>query len=122
MKRVAIAILLLGLSTPMALAATKTTNGSGAIIRILDRTTGALSDHEMASGSTVQKISLTVTLRQCRYPRRAINRDAFASFLISDPRREKPVFNGWMVASSPALSAMEHPRYDVWVIKCLAPK
>ncbi|MEZ5895625.1 MAG: DUF2155 domain-containing protein [Parvularculaceae bacterium] len=28
------------------------------------------------------------------------------------------VFSGWMFASSPALSALEHPVYDVWVIDC----
>ena len=33
---------------------------------------------------------------------------------------EQPVtrFSGWMFASSPALSAMEHPVYDVWVLDC----
>ncbi len=28
------------------------------------------------------------------------------------------VFSGWMFASSPALSAMNHPIYDVWVKDC----
>ena len=28
------------------------------------------------------------------------------------------VVAGWMVASSPALSALEHPVYDVWVTDC----
>ena len=28
------------------------------------------------------------------------------------------VFAGWMFASSPALSALEHPVYDVWVVDC----
>ncbi len=28
------------------------------------------------------------------------------------------VFRGWMFASSPALNALEHPVYDVWVIDC----
>ncbi|HBK91552.1 MAG TPA: hypothetical protein DDZ68_07785 [Parvularcula sp.] len=28
------------------------------------------------------------------------------------------VFSGWMFASSPALSALQHPVYDVWVIDC----
>jgi hypothetical protein len=27
-------------------------------------------------------------------------------------------FSGWMFASTPALSALEHPVYDVWVIDC----
>tara|TARA_R110000787_G_scaffold186397_1_gene297933 strand:- start:23707 stop:23958 length:252 start_codon:yes stop_codon:yes gene_type:complete len=31
---------------------------------------------------------------------------------------EQPVrtFTGWMFASSPALNALEHPVYDVWVL------
>ena len=29
------------------------------------------------------------------------------------------IFSGWMFASSPALSAMNHPVYDVWVIDCI---
>jgi hypothetical protein len=29
------------------------------------------------------------------------------------------VFSGWMFASSPALSAMNHPIYDVWVKDCV---
>jgi hypothetical protein len=28
------------------------------------------------------------------------------------------IFRGWMFASSPALSALEHPVYDVWVLDC----
>ena len=31
---------------------------------------------------------------------------------------EKALFDGWMIASSPALSALDHPRYDVWVLRC----
>lgn len=34
-----------------------------------------------------------------------------------DPRR---IFQGWMFASSPALSELEHPLYDAWVISCQA--
>lgn len=30
------------------------------------------------------------------------------------------LFSGWMFASSPGLSALEHPVYDVWVISCKA--
>jgi hypothetical protein len=30
----------------------------------------------------------------------------------------RPLFKGWMFASSPSVNAMEHPTYDVWVINC----
>lgn len=33
----------------------------------------------------------------------------------------EPLFSGWMFASSPGLSALEHPVYDVWVIRCTQP-
>lgn len=32
-----------------------------------------------------------------------------------DPDR---IFSGWMFASTPALNALQHPVYDVWVIDC----
>ena len=27
-------------------------------------------------------------------------------------------FRGWMIASSPALMALDHARYDIWLIRC----
>lgn len=32
--------------------------------------------------------------------------------------KDQWIFSGWMFASSPSLSAMEHPIYDVWVTDC----
>ena len=37
---------------------------------------------------------------------------------ISDTGDLRTLFIGWMFASSPALSALEHSVYDVWVIDC----
>ncbi len=33
-------------------------------------------------------------------------------------KQKDKVFSGWMFASSPALSALDHPVYDVWVLRC----
>lgn len=35
----------------------------------------------------------------------------------SEPRQ---IFKGWMFASSPAVSGLEHPIYDAWVVGCRA--
>lgn len=40
---------------------------------------------------------------------------------VMEQGQPSPAFSGWMVASSPALSALEHPRYDVQVLRCLTP-
>ncbi len=116
-----IALTLLIASWGVAATAQQTTTGSGAILRVLDRVNGVTEDHELVSGSSFEAKKLLVTLKECRYPRRRLNTDAFARLVITDTRQKSPAFDGWMVASSPALSALEHPRYDVWVIKCLAP-
>ena len=44
--------------------------------------------------------------------------DAFAFLTVREAGNAEPVFRGWMIASSPALNAMDHQRYDVWVLSC----
>ncbi|KCZ83625.1 hypothetical protein HAD_13524 [Hyphomonas adhaerens MHS-3] len=46
--------------------------------------------------------------------------DANAVETVSEENPE--LFSGWMFASSPGLSALEHPVYDIWVIRCTAPE
>lgn len=45
-----------------------------------------------------------------------------AAFLEIQERKSdgtvQKIFSGWMFASSPALNALEHPVYDVWVVAC----
>ncbi|MEO1135547.1 MAG: DUF2155 domain-containing protein [Pseudomonadota bacterium] len=42
-----------------------------------------------------------------------------APIVLEGPQAEGVnIFRGWMFASSPALNALEHPVYDVWVIDC----
>ena len=36
-------------------------------------------------------------------------------------RDPETLFSGWMFASSPAVSALEHAVYDVWVVDCEEP-
>lgn len=45
--------------------------------------------------------------------------EAAAPIVLEGPQAEGVnIFRGWMFASSPALNALEHPVYDVWVINC----
>lgn len=93
-------------------------SGTGAVLRALDRITQRLTDIEIAVGETVRYARLQITLRDCRYPVDNPASDAFAYLVIRDSRDNAPRFAAWMIASSPALSALDHPRYDVWVLRC----
>ena len=98
--------------------AVQTGIGSGAVLRTLDKTSGEVIDVEMNAGQTMAYGPLQVTLHECRFPSNNPSGDAFALLQVVDARAVEELFAGWMVASSPALSALEHPRYDVWVLRC----
>lgn len=93
----------------------------GAVLRWLDKTTGETADIELSRGQTAQSGRLTILMDECRYPVDNPASNAFAHLTITKSGRDGAVFSGWMVAASPALSALEHPRYDVWVLRCLTP-
>jgi len=100
--------------------ATKASNS--AELRTLDTLTGVVEDLMIAVGQTRSYERLMITVEQCRYPIDNPNSDAFAYVTIQDIREDEPRFYAWMIASSPALSALEHPRYDVWLLRCKIPE
>jgi hypothetical protein len=106
----------------MALAAhAQVVVATGGVLRVLDRLTGTVTDYDLAPGQKQLVGRLTLRLDECRYRADMPLGDAFAHVTLLDSGLVDPVFNGWMVASSPALSALDHPRYDVWVLHCNVP-
>ena len=93
-------------------------SGTGAVLRGLDKVSGKAIDLPVAKGETIALGWLQITLGECRYPSGNPSGDAFAWLIIRERNEEVPVFQGWMIASSPALSALDHSRFDVWVIRC----
>jgi hypothetical protein len=93
--------------------------GLGAELRILDKLTGAVTDLSLQQGETAQLGFLSVGLVECRYPVDNPFGDAFAYLQVQDRKENIALFSGWMLASAPALNAMDHPRYDVWALRCV---
>ena len=93
-------------------------SAAGAVLRGLDKVTGETKDVDLAVGDTMTFGKLAVSLMDCRYPVNDPGSNAYAQLLIYEEGQEKALFDGWMIASSPALSALDHPRYDVWVLRC----
>ncbi len=91
---------------------------AGGVLRALDKISGALVDLTIAPGQSQRIGRLSVTLSECRYPTLNPNGDAFAFVTITNDGTAEPVFAGWMIASSPALNALDDPRYDVWALRC----
>ena len=92
---------------------------AGAVLRALDKVSGETTDIELTNGERGAVFQLDVGITECRYPAGNPAGDAFAYLVIREPGEEGAVFTGWMVASSPALNALDHARYDVWVLRCI---
>ena len=92
-----------------------------AVLQGLDKITARISTFEAPLGDPVRFGSLEIVARACnkRPPEEPPESAAFLE--IVDVRPDSPaipLFTGWMFASSPSISAVEHPVYDVWVIDC----
>ena len=93
-------------------------SAAGAVVRGLDKVNGHTTDATIQSGASAELFGLLVTLSDCRYPADNPTGDAFAFLTIREPDTGTVQFEGWMIASSPALNALDHSRYDVWVLRC----
>lgn len=113
--RLMAAMILLAGSSALAQDAVRT--GSGVVLRGLDKVDGDVVDMSLANGEAAGLGRLSVEVRECRYTQGAIS-DAYAYLTVRDAESQNAIFEGWMLASSPALNALEHPRYDVWVLRC----
>ena len=89
-----------------------------ALLRGLDKVDGSLTDIELAAGQSVDYGRLTISLSECRYPEGNPSGNAYAHLDIREKDTDTPVFSGWMIAAAPALNALDHARYDVWVLRC----
>ena len=95
-----------------------------AVLRGLDKVSARISTFEAPVGEEVRFGTMRILVLACtkRPPEETPETTAFLE--VTDMRPGQPankVYTGWMFASSPALSALEHPVYDVWVIDCKMP-
>ena len=107
------------LAGAVACQAEEVAEAPGAILRGLDKMSSQITDLSIKNGDTVTFGTLSVSVSDCRYPANDPAANAYAHVMISDATGATD-FDGWMIASSPALSALDHPRYDVWVLRCMS--
>lgn len=95
-----------------------------AVLQGLDKITARVSRFDAPIDQPVHFGTLVITARACvkQPPEEPPNTAAFLE--IDEVRTDvnaaatKLVFSGWMFASSPAISALEDPVYDVTVLDC----
>lgn len=87
----------------------------------IDKITGRITSFDVYVNETVQFGALQVTPKVC-YSRDEAEAQKIDAFIEVDEitldRKIRRIFSGWMFADSPALNAVEHAIYDVWLTGC----
>ena len=110
----------------MTLAANAATwiDGARVTLQALDKITARISTIEMAVGTRQTFGTLEITVEKCAFHPPEEPPESAAFLTIRDigygNQPAKTAFAGWMFASSPAVSALEHPVYDITILACTA--
>jgi hypothetical protein len=91
-----------------------------AVLQALDKVTARIKRLTVHVGQTGKFGTLSILVDACRKAPPEDPPESAAFLKITDGKSDPPVtaFSGWMFASSPALSAMDHPVYDISVVDC----
>jgi hypothetical protein len=87
----------------------------------LDKITARITSFDVYIDETVQFGALQITPRAC-YSRPPTETQRTSVFVEVDQVSLRGsvtrIFTGWMFADSPALHAVDHPVYDIWLVAC----
>jgi len=99
-------------------------DGNKARLQALDKVTARISTIEAPVGAAQSYGTLEITVNRCAFhpPEEPPENAAFVTVRDRgyDGLAPKQVFSGWIFSSSPAISALEHPVYDLTLLACFA--
>ena len=99
-------------------------DGKKAQLQALDKITARISTVEAPVGAARFYGTLEITINRCAFPPPEEPPENAAFITVRDRGYDglapKQVFSGWIFSSSPAISALEHPVYDLTLLACFA--
>lgn len=101
---------------------------SVAILQALDKVTTETMRFEVPIGQPIRYKTLIFTVRACETAAADEIAPESTAYVVVDtqPKAQagraappgRQIYKGWMYASSPGLSPLQHPVYDAWLIAC----
>ena len=120
MKKFAFSFLFLFLFCSFSVCATEVPMDI-AVLRGLDKVTGRISTFSIPVGQVGQFGKIFIVPEACyTHPPEESPENSVFLYVFERSLKEENIelFKGWMFSSEPALSSMEHPVYDIWLIEC----
>ena len=98
--------------------------GTSAKLKLLDKTTNKVTQKTINVNSIIDWDSLNIQIYACySTPPEEIPED-YILLEVKDTLSAKKeyIYRGWMISSSPDVTPLEHPIYDLWLIDCMIDK
>lgn len=90
-------------------------------LQAMDKITGRVSEIDVPVNGLANFGTFSILVRKCvtksaeETPENTAFIDVVDNYQTANPVN---IFKGWMFSSTPALNAVEHPIYDIWLLKC----
>lgn len=107
------------LSMPLYAAEIET---NAAIMQAMDKVTGRVNKMTIPVKSKIAFGDFSLVLRACKKRPAEETPENFAFIDVTDKsfgQEEYNIFRGWVLSSTPGISAIEHPIYDMWLLECV---
>lgn len=121
MNKISAFVCALGLFSAITNVHAEEIDTNTAQMQAMDKITGRVSVINVPVGGEVKFGSLSIVVRSCKTRPVEETPDNFAFVDVADTTlqgEQVNIFKGWMISSSPATHAVEHPIFDVWLLKC----
>ena len=93
-----------------------------AILKLLDKTSNKVLEKNVKVNSSISLGSLDIKIYSCySSPPDEVPENYILLEVIDKLNDEKEyIYRGWMISSSPDITPLEHPIYDLWLVDCIS--
>lgn len=88
-----------------------------AVVRVLNKDAGKVQEINIPVGSEAQLEKLFINVRTCQQTDPFQAEDFFAFIEIAESDKGQ-IYGNWMSRNEPGQNPLQHPDYDVWLVKC----
>lgn len=83
----------------------------------MDKDAGKVQQINIPVGNELQFEKIFINVRNCKQSDPFQAEDYFAFLEISDQDKGK-FYSNWMTRNEPGQNPLQHPDYDVWLVRC----
>ena len=98
--------------------------GISAKLKLLDKTSNKVTQKIINVNSIIDWESLNIQIYACYSTSPEEIPEDYVLLEVKDTLSTKKeyIYRGWMISSSPDVTPLEHPIYDLWLIDCMVDK